>query len=84
MAGPIMQQVRDLGRLPKLVRGSEAAQTAERSLAQRLRRTREHGQLSPEDEAELDEISTKAELDGMAAPFMQQVRSLGRLPKHVR
>ncbi len=53
-----MRDLRAFGRPPKLVRGKDAHQTAERNLASRLRKARASGLLTAEDEAELTAMDT--------------------------
>ena len=52
-AAALMHEIRILGRLPKEIKGTSPAQTAERNLAKRLNRSRAAGRLTTEHEAEL-------------------------------
>ena len=74
-----MQQVRDLGRIPKENAGRSLA---ERQLAEKVRRARKAKQFSPEQEAELQTLEqADAQTKDKVEELMQQVRVLGRLPK---
>ena len=52
-AAALMQEIRTFGRLPKEVKGTSEAQTAERNLAKRFNNARAAGRLTAEHEAEL-------------------------------
>ena len=75
-----MQQIRDFGRVPKLVRGEGAFELVERNLAQKLLRMRLAGRVLRKHEDEL------AKFDSYVASedLMQQIRDLGRVPRHPR
>ena len=90
-----MADVRTLGRVPKLIRGNDADQTAERNLAKRLRKARAAGRLTAEHEAELSSMDVQqpagdapqlanGEASQLAEDVMADVRTLGRVPKLVR
>ena len=69
----LIQQIRHLGRLPREVRGPSEEQVAERRLAERLRRARRRKQLTPEQEAELQQIGGAAQPANDAAAELQQI-----------
>ncbi len=74
----IKQLVRDiqaLGRIPlELKMPSDDAQTAERNLAIKLRRARKANKLSPEDEADLNNIGSALAIEVMFVPVESQGR----------
>ena len=91
LAEELMVAIRALGRVPKQTRGTGAAQTAERNLASSFRRARADGRLTAEHEAELagmdveDAPGDDPQLaNASIAQLMQDIRSLGRLPKAVQ
>ena len=85
-----MADVRTLGRAPKLVRGKDAEQIAERSLAKRLCRARTAGHLTAEHESELTAMDVEqpagdapqlaaGDASQLAQDVMADVRTLGRV-----
>ena len=52
-AAALMQEIGTFGRLPKEVKGTSEAQTAERNLAKRFNKARAAGRVTAEHEAEL-------------------------------
>ena len=78
----LMQEIRDLGKLPNEVRGDSAEQVKERKLAERLRRARRRSALTAEQEAELAglrerEVGPLAEVNvppDPLDPFCRRVR----------
>ena len=83
-AAALMQEIRTFGRLPKEVKGTSEAQTAERNLAKRFNKAREAGRLTAEHEAELTAMDGDAPQLAEIAALMQEIRPFGRLPKHVK
>ena len=76
-----MQEICELGRLPKRPQGAAPEQVAERSLQKRLYKARSGQKLTAEDEAELQQLGDAPQL---AEKLMQEIRELGRLPREVR
>ena len=86
LAATIMSDIRHLGRLPLRVRGQEAHKCAERNLAARLSRAKEKGIFTRE---QLQELDSLGDAGGAPQPattdsLMNEIRSLGRLPRRVR
>ena len=79
----LMEEIRSFGRLPRRVRGQEAAQKAERRLANRMIRAKDNQLFSEEQLAELDELGGAAQPVDVSQ-LMQEIRSFGRLPRRVR
>ena len=70
--------------MARQVQGSSEEQVAERTLAKRLRNARRRKQLTPEQEAELQQFGDAAQFaNDAAAGLMQEIRDLGKLPKEV-
>ena len=79
----LMQEIQTLGRLPKHVKGTSEAQTAERNLAKRLNKARAAGRLTAEHEAELTAMDGDAPQLAEAVALMQEIQTFGRVPKQV-
>ena len=85
----LMADIRSLGRLPLLRRGTDAAATAERNLAKRLGKAREAGHLTAEHEAVLTALDDPGDAPDDAPPLahasteclMQEIRAFGRVPQ---
>ena len=82
-AAALMQEIRTFGRLPKEVKGTSAAQTAEHNFAKRFNKAREAGRLTAEHEAELTAMDGDVPQLAEIAALMQEIRILGRLPTRV-
>ena len=64
----LSEEIRTFGRLPKEVKGTSEAQTAERNLAKRFKKARAAGRLTAEHEAQLTAMDGDApELAEIAA-----------------
>ena len=79
-----LQEFRDFGRLPRLVRGSTPEDVRERNLAQKLTKLRNSKSLSHEQEQELPDLGASASASASAPQpddcqaLMLKIRKLGR------
>ena len=74
--GLLMQEIRAFGRLPQAVQGTDAERTAERNLAQRLRKARAAGRVTAEQEAKLASMAGQL-ADEQTIGLMQEIRAFG-------
>ena len=75
MAVALMPEIRTFGYLPKDVKGTSDAQTAERNLAKRVNTAREAGRLTAEHEAELTAMDGDAPQLAENAALMLEIRT---------
>ncbi len=70
-----------MGRLPRLVRGTEPDQINERKLAKALERARTSGELTAVQKKEFADLEAGGAVQPAAEPLTQEIRSFGRLPR---
>ena len=73
-----MQEIRQFGRLPRHVRGTEPDPFLERSLAERFVKARDFGKLTSAQEAELHDLEASGAVQPAAEHLMQEIRDFGR------
>ncbi len=85
MAIRLSQDIRLCGRVPQSVRGSAEDQVRERNLAKRLHNAKASKLLTPECEAELQQIGDAPQLaDDVAMRLKQDIRLFGRISRGIR